>query len=211
MSGRLPGRESAPEPSHRPLEFKLLLAGVGGQGVVFATRLLAGTAAGMGLPVLASETHGMSQRGGSVLAHLKVGGTAAPLIRRGTADALLAFDRDEALRNLPFLRAGAAAYINTPDSLPVEVAQALRSRSIEVHCLPATQVAMELGSSTVSNVVLIGFAAAHPSFTFPLENLRETLSRYGRGLNLRALAAGAEEGFRAAGSLLPASKRASGA
>src|SRR3989304_9860604 len=153
MSGRLPGRESAPEPSHRPLEFKLLLAGVGGEGVVFAPRLLAGTAAGMGLPVLASETHGMSQRGGSVLAHLKIGGTAAPLIRRGTADVLLAFNRDEALRNLPFLRPGGAAFVNSPDGLPVEVEQALRDRAIEVYSLPASRLAQELGAGAVANMV----------------------------------------------------------
>ena len=92
---------SGAEASLPPDDVKLILAGIGGQGVVFATRLLAQTAAAMGMPVLASETHGMSQRGGSVLAHLKLGGTESPLIRRGTADILLAFDRDEALISQP--------------------------------------------------------------------------------------------------------------
>lgn len=179
-------------------ELKLLLAGVGGQGVVFATRLLARAANSLGLPVLASETHGMSQRGGSVLAHLKIGGTPSPLIRRGTADVLLAFDRDEALRNLPFLRSGGAAFINTPDALPEQVEQALRSSTIEAHYLPAARMAMQLGSSTVTNVVLIGFAAAHPTFTIPLDSLQQALVQFGRELNLQALEIGVRAGSQAA-------------
>ena len=204
MSDSQPGRGSVPSPTKQlgdagrsrapagapATELRLLLAGVGGQGVVFAARLLARAAAGMGLPVLASETHGMSQRGGSVLAHLKIGGTAAPLIRRGTADVLLAFNRDEALRNLPFLCPGGAAFVNSPDGLPVEVEQALRDRAIEVYCLPASQLAQELGSGAVANMVLIGFAAAHPTFSIPLETLQQTLSQRAQELNLRALAAG---------------------
>jgi indolepyruvate ferredoxin oxidoreductase beta subunit len=177
---------------HGLVQHRLLLAGIGGQGVIFATRLLARTAAAMGLPVLASETHGMTQRGGSVLAHLKLGGSKAPLIRWGTADLLLAFDRDEALRNLPFLRSGAAVFINTTDELPLEVVQALRSRAIQAHCLPATQLAMALGSSAVANVVLIGYAAAHPSFPIPLAQIKEALAQAGQELNLRALEAGAD-------------------
>ena len=90
-------------------ELKFILAGLGGQGVVFLTRLLAQTAVALGHAVMVSETHGMSQRGGSVISHLKIGGDEAPLIQRGTADVLLALEADEAVRNLPFLRRGGLA------------------------------------------------------------------------------------------------------
>jgi len=171
---------------------KIVLAGIGGQGVIFAARLLARAASGMGHAVLVSETHGMSQRGGSVLAHLKIGGAQAPLIRRGTADILLAFDRDEALRNLLFLRAGGAAFVNAADGLPAEVEQALRDRGVETHCVPATGLALKLGSAAVANVALLGYAAAHPSLGIPLDALREALGPAGAELNQRALEAGAE-------------------
>ena len=80
------------------MELKLILVGLGGQGVVFLTRLLSKTALALGQPVMVSETHGMSQRGGSVISHLKIGGDEAPLIHRGAADALLALEADEAIR-----------------------------------------------------------------------------------------------------------------
>jgi indolepyruvate ferredoxin oxidoreductase beta subunit len=174
------------------VERKIVLAGVGGQGVIFAARLLARAASGMGHPVLVSETHGMSQRGGSVLAHLKIGGARSPLIRRGAVDVLLAFDREEALRSLPFLRLGGAAFVNAADGLPGEVEQALRDRSVEIHCLPATRLALELGSAAVANVALLGFGAAHPSLGIPLDALREALGPAGAELNRRALESGAE-------------------
>ena len=67
-----------------------VISGVGGQGVLFDTRLMAEAAIRKGLPVLTSETHGMAQRGGTVISHLKVGAYTSPLIRTGQADVLLA-------------------------------------------------------------------------------------------------------------------------
>jgi indolepyruvate ferredoxin oxidoreductase beta subunit len=66
---------------------QLVISGVGGQGVLFVTRLMAEAVIRKGLPVMTSETHGMAQRGGSVISHLKVGVFSSPLIRGGAADA----------------------------------------------------------------------------------------------------------------------------
>ena len=94
------------------MERRYIVAGIGGQGVVFATKVLAQAGLARGVPVTACENHGMSQRGGSVMSHVRIGGSDAPLIARGTADALVAFDRDEAMRHLPFVRAGGAVYVD---------------------------------------------------------------------------------------------------
>jgi indolepyruvate ferredoxin oxidoreductase beta subunit len=71
------------------IQQQIVISGVGGQGVLFVTRLLAEAAIARGLAVLTSETHGMAQRGGSVVSHLKVGDFSSPLIRSGCADGLL--------------------------------------------------------------------------------------------------------------------------
>ncbi|HEY67628.1 MAG TPA: indolepyruvate oxidoreductase subunit beta [Thermoflexia bacterium] len=182
-----------------PMELKIVLAGLGGQGVIFTTRLLAQTAVALGQPVMASEVHGMSQRGGSVVSHLKIGGSKAPLIRRGTADLLLALEPNEAVRNLPFLRRGGIAFVNAENSLQPEVAEHLERLEIQVLSLPASRMAMELGSIAVTNVILVGFAAAHSSLPLPIDTLRETLTtmaRRRRELNLQALEAGYRAGCR---------------
>lgn len=176
-----------------PLELKLIIAGLGGQGVVFITRLLAQTAAELGLPVMASETHGMSQRGGSVLSHLKIGRSEAPLVRRGTADILLALEPDEAIRNLTFLRQGGAAVVNAENGLRSEVVEALSQRYIQLLCLPASRMAVALGSAAVANVMLAGFVVAHTSLSLPIEAVRATLATVAsrnRELNLLALTRG---------------------
>lgn len=178
---------------------KVILAGVGGQGVVFLTRLLARTAVSLDSPVMVSETHGMSQRGGSVLSHFKIGGSQAPLIRRGTADILLVLEVNEAIRNLPLLRSGGLLFVNSEAGLPAEVTALLEELEIEVHGLPASQIALELGTAGVANVVMAGFAAAHPVFPLPFESLRQTIhngSARARDLNLKALEAGFNSGFR---------------
>ncbi|GMR11726.1 MAG: indolepyruvate oxidoreductase subunit beta [Anaerolineae bacterium] len=176
-------------------ELRVVIAGIGGQGVIFATRLLTYAAIRLGLQAIAAESHGMSQRGGSVVSHLKVGGIQSPLIRRGTADVVLGLDRNEALRSLVYLKAGGAAFINSDDGLSSEVERQLKRRGTHAHWLPASQTAIDLGSVTVANVVLIGFASAHPSFPFPQESLQETLrvdTPRGQDLNLQALDRGRE-------------------
>jgi indolepyruvate ferredoxin oxidoreductase beta subunit len=189
-----------------PRELRLILAGLGGQGVIFTTRLLAQAAVAFGEPVMVSEIHGMSQRGGSVVSHLKIGGNESPLIRRGTADLLLALESDEALRNLPFLRPGGVAIVNTEQGPPPEVAEHLAGLDIQVLSVPATRIAVELGSAAVSNVVLVGFAAAHPSLTLPIDALGKALAvvaRRRRELNLQALEAGCRAGQMHRSSAVP--------
>ncbi|HLF90684.1 MAG TPA: 2-oxoacid:acceptor oxidoreductase family protein [Anaerolineales bacterium] len=175
------------------METKIILCGLGGQGVVFLTRLLAKTAIANGLPVMVSETHGMSQRGGSVISHLKISGNQAPLIPHGTADILIALETDEAVRNLPYLRSGGTAFVNAKNGLRSEVAGEVSRLALDIHCVPASQLAIELGAAAVANVVLAGFAAAHPKMPLSFETLQETLkniSKRGLELNLIALETG---------------------
>jgi indolepyruvate ferredoxin oxidoreductase beta subunit len=179
------------------MERKLILAGLGGQGVVFLTRLISQAAIYMGHQVMVSETHGMSQRGGSVISHLKIGGDQAPLIRRGTAHALLALEADEAVRNLSFVRPGGLVVVNAEDGLRPEVAGSLEELAIQVHALPASRMAQELGAVAVTNVILAGYAANHPALSLPMEALAESVKRVaskGQELNQKALEVGYKAG-----------------
>jgi indolepyruvate ferredoxin oxidoreductase, beta subunit len=159
------------------MKCNLIITGLGGQGIVFLTRLLVQTAAALEWPVLASETHGMSQRGGAVISHVRIGDNPAPLIRRGTADLLLAMDSDEAVRNLPFLRPGGTAVINSANGLPTQIAGHLERLQIGLYCLPAIQMATDLGAPGVANVIMAGYAAAQPTLALPLETLQTVVSQ----------------------------------
>lgn len=194
----------APLPSP---DTRLVVAGLGGQGVIFATRLIAQAAIRLGWPVVGSETHGMSQRGGSVLSHLKVSRAESPLIRRGTADLLLALDRDEGVRALPFLRAGGVCVVNAEGGLGYDLDGALAEASIAVYSLPATSMALAHGSASLVNVIVIGFACGHECLPLPEEALRGALADLAasqRERNLQAFAAGA---LAATGPLRAAGRR----
>lgn len=178
------------------MQLKLVIVGIGGQGVLFATKILSETALMLGYEVIGAETHGMSQRGGSVISHLKVGVRGGPLVRRGTADAFLALDPNEAYKALSFLRDGGIGFVNTGrhDFPRPKIADHLAGRGIELHVLDADSIAMELGSPALANVALIGFALAHPAFPFPYPAVEETLTQVSkerfRASNLEALARG---------------------
>ncbi|GAB6280143.1 MAG: hypothetical protein STSR0007_01960 [Thermovirga sp.] len=90
-----------------------IICGIGGQGILFATKVLGHIALSRGEHVMGSEVHGMSQRGGSVISHFKIGSYSNPLVRAGEADILLAFEQGEALRNYHFLKEGGCAVVNT--------------------------------------------------------------------------------------------------
>jgi indolepyruvate ferredoxin oxidoreductase beta subunit len=175
---------------------KLILAGVGGQGILFATRILSETALGLGHDVLGSETHGMSQRGGSVISHLKVGPYQSPLIRHGTADVLLSFDQDEAYRTLAFVKPDGLCFVNTPrgDFWDAGVRAYLDRNGIVAHTFAADKIGMELGSPRSANLALIGYAVSVPGMPFEHDDIRATIERISpsgfKEVNLRAFEAG---------------------
>ena len=177
------------------MERKLIIAGIGGQGVIFVTKVLSQAALTRGESVMASENHGMSQRGGSVMSYVKIGGSEAPLIRRGTADALVAFDPVEAIRNLPFMRAGGIVCVNSPNDLEPAVMPRLKQLCISVHILNADACAKELGVPAAANLIVLGFAAAHNALGLTLEDLKGAVQTLGPAkaveMNVKALGVGA--------------------
>jgi len=150
------------------MDSKLILAGVGGQGILFATRVFSETALVQGYDVLGSETHGMSQRGGSVISHLKIGPYESPLIRPGTADVLISFDQDEVYRTLAFVRRSGLCFVNSPrsDFWDAGVKAYLDRNDIAAHTFAADKIAMELRSPRSANLALIGYAVSMPDMPF---------------------------------------------
>ncbi len=135
-----------------PIQQQIVISGVGGQGVLFVTKLLAEAAMIRDLPVFTSETHGMAQRGGTVVSHLKVGDFSSPLIRRGRADGLLALKPEN-------VAGGHGTYLKTGGWTVVNL-----DRPYE-HVLPgpvyevdADGLADRLGDARAMNLVLLGFA-----------------------------------------------------
>jgi indolepyruvate ferredoxin oxidoreductase, beta subunit len=179
------------------MERKFILAGIGGQGVVFATKVLSHAAVARGERVIASENHGMSQRGGSVQSHVKIGGSESPLVRRATADAVIAFDRAEAMRNLTYVRSGGSVYVNSTDGLDQKLAARLSELNIQVLSIDASASARESGLVGATNLVILGFAAAHADFGLSLDELKQTIQALGPKAaienNLKALNLGAEK------------------
>ena len=152
----------------------IILAGVGGQGAVLASKLLARAAMEHGLPVKTAETIGMAQRGGSVFSHVRMGeGAHSPLIGRGRADAIVAFEPAEAVRQLPFLRPGGMVVTSNAPIVPVSSATGgpaydlpaimsflfdrVGEKSLSVVDAAASEA--ELGTAKALNVVLLGAAA----------------------------------------------------
>ncbi len=145
----------------RRLTWQAVVAGVGGQGVLFVTRILAEAARRTSGRVLVSEVHGMAQRGGAVVSHLKAGPFAAPLVSPGRARCLLALEPGEAVRNLAFLAPGAALAVDAPgpDFLSPRARRALARHRVHILCYDATGLAREAGSPRGANLALTAAAA----------------------------------------------------
>lgn len=119
--------------------------------MLFVTRLLAEAAICKGLPVLTSETHGMAQRGGTVISHLKLGDFASPLIRAGSADGLLGLKADCLVQHGHFLKPGGWARVNgSPEPE--------RASTFDTGWVDADALATETGNPRAVNLVLLGFA-----------------------------------------------------
>ena len=169
----------------------IVLCGLGGQGVLFITKILAETAMHRGQEVVGAETHGMAQRGGSVISHLRLGQANGSLIRSGTAHYLLALEENEAYRYLPFLAKKGKLYANAqPESFPrKEVRPYIESHEIVHRCLAATKMATQLGASMSTNLALLGYFSGFDDGPFSSQEIRETIERVSpdrfRELNLK--------------------------
>jgi len=163
------------------MNMQIAITGRGGQGVLFLTRILTECALEMGLEVMASETHGMAMRGGSVISTLKVGPFRGSLIGSGQADLMLVLDEGSIDTFINLLSPQGTLFLNAP-----------ASRSYPV--IDATGLAASMGSPLMANLVLLGFALKHKKLfcDYPLaESVTQKISpdRF-REANLKALWSG---------------------
>ncbi len=129
---------------------QIVISGVGGQGVLFVTRLLAEAAIMRGFSVFTSETHGMAQRGGTVLSHLKVGNFSSPLIRPANADGLLALKAGGLNHHGLYLKPRAWAAVNRPEDV-------VQDSESPVFALDADGLAQRIHQPKSVNLILLGF------------------------------------------------------
>ena len=148
----------------------VMIVGVGGQGTLLASRILGNVAIEQGCDVKVSEVHGMSQRGGSVVTYVKYGKEVnSPIIDFGEADIILAFEKLEAIRALPFLKIGGKIILNDREIAPMPVITGAceypqgiveeLSSKCDVVALDALELSLKAGSPKAVNVVLIGVLA----------------------------------------------------
>jgi indolepyruvate ferredoxin oxidoreductase beta subunit len=150
--------------------FNILIAGVGGQGVLLTSKIIAEAALLEGLDVKQSEVHGMAQRGGSVLSQVRFGEKVfSPIVSEGEADLLIGFEPLETARYLHFLRdSGVVVYNTRPigtigvsigkESYPQDIHETIRKNAPKVYPFDATNVAIEVGEKRAVNLVLMGAA-----------------------------------------------------
>ncbi|MFI3313659.1 MAG: indolepyruvate oxidoreductase subunit beta [Eubacteriales bacterium] len=181
----------------------IMIVGVGGQGTLLTSRILGNTVVNQGHDVKVSEVHGMSQRGGSVTTYVKYGEKVySPIIDRGEADLIIAFELLEAYRALPYLREGGKMIINTQQMNPMPVIigamdyptdiLAKLQEKIDVVAVDAMPLALEAGNGKATNVVLIGVLAK--STEIPKEQwidaIHETVPAKFLDINLKAFELG---------------------
>jgi indolepyruvate ferredoxin oxidoreductase beta subunit len=167
------------------MNIQMIISGVGGQGVLLVTRVFSELALREGFPLIGSEDHGMSQRGGSVMTHLKIGDFDSPLVKKGSADILFSLEKDEAYRTLHYLKPsangqeGGLCFINAPDPnyMNPQIRAYLKEKGIEAYIFAAEKLAREAGSIQSTNIALIGFATVHPRFPFSHDKLKEVIER----------------------------------
>ncbi|HOO53395.1 MAG TPA: indolepyruvate oxidoreductase subunit beta [Methanothrix sp.] len=158
----------------RTSECDIVVVGVGGQGVILISEIIGRAAMLAGLSVKGVETHGMAQRGGSVINHIRVGCDFSAMISPGGADVLLSMEPAEALRYAHYLSPEGVTLVNTKPVMPVtvttgtasypsieEIVASLREACSQVYAMDATDLAAKAGSPQATNVVMLGALARH--------------------------------------------------
>lgn len=143
---------------------QMIISGIGGQGVLFVTRIIAQAAMNRSMNVLTAETHGMAQRGGTVISSVKLGEFESPLIREGHADTGL-FLHDMNLEiHQHLLQDGVVPFVNSEKRLVGRV-------------IDASGIARDRGTPVLANLVLLGFCLQHGGLPFDVEEVKEAISQ----------------------------------
>ncbi len=165
------------------MQYNIVISGVGGQGVLVASQVIANAAIYNKMKVRVGETHGMAQRGGSVIAHVRFGdevyGSITP---EGEGDILMGFEPVETARYLNYMKRGAYAIYNTHALVPVSVSTGdanypsqediskILKENLKVRAIDATALSIKAGNKITSNTVMIGaFAKVAEEASIPLE------------------------------------------
>ncbi len=193
-------------------EFNMLVAGVGGQGVILISELLGSAAVSDGLVVRGSEILGMAVRGGSVVSVIRIGADAhGPLIPEGKGDLVIAMEASEALRNAAFIAESGSVVVNTERVTPVGVSLGqgkypelekiigkLKARSGRVVAVDAAKLAREAGSELSANLVMLGAACGVADIPIKADTIkaaiREQFSAALAPINLAAFSLGYDIG-----------------
>ena len=185
-----------------------LLCGVGGQGTVLASRLIAAAAMNKGLSAKTAETIGMAQRGGSVVSHVRIGEKiASPMIPTGAADALLGFEPGEAAANLKALKQGGTLIVSRQEVTPVTAALGISGYSggscldylleqvEKCYIIDGERICRECGSPKVLNVAFVGALCESGELGITIRDARTALQQRMKpallDMNYRALELGA--------------------
>ena len=186
-----------------------IVTGVGGQGTVLASKLIAQSAMNKGMKVRTSETIGMSQRGGGVVSHVRIGDEIhSPLININSADVIIGFEPAEAVRYLPYLKEGGTVIVANNPIKPVtdslsdvdyngsDMIKYLKDNVKHLFVLDAETVFVECGSAKVLNTALLGVTAASGVLGFSMEEMEKSIHEKVRekfiDLNIKALHFGAK-------------------
>ncbi len=171
--------------------FDLLLAGVGGQGIIFAGQILMEAALQEGFRVYGFEMHGMARRGGAVATHIRFGKEVySPLVPLGKGRLLAAFEPAEALRHVHFLSENATVILNNAPVIPVsvsagegtypnieEIKATIGKQCENIITLDATALAEETGNSVTMNVVMLGAMCASGVLSFDQAIVKEVITK----------------------------------
>ncbi|AAM31790.1 Indolepyruvate oxidoreductase, subunit [Methanosarcina mazei Go1] len=185
----------------------LLITGVGGQGAILASDIIGKAAVISGIPIRAAETHGMAQRGGSVVNHIRLGSDLGSMIPKKGADIMLALEPMEAVRYLDFLKDGGVIIVNTQSIIPVTVTSGLSkypevqeildalSEKYVVKAFNADELAHEAGSRLAMNVAMVGAVSGYLPISKEvlLESVKVLVPKKTIEINIRAFEMGREE------------------
>ena len=166
----------------------ILICGVGGQGTVLASKIIASAAMEEKKTVHSAETIGMAQRGGSVTSHVRIGESYSPLIPHGSADLLLAFEPGEAVRNIKYLKKDGVVIVNTVPTDPVGASSEDNSYDASVmtdyllkkcKCIfvNSEEVCKEFGSSKFFNIVILGIATGADVLGVSFDTVQDQLTK----------------------------------